>query len=239
MPDHDNFYDNLEEVNLRLKGTIVNYDGEPCYIQKAADDYPDGKIRLFISMLPLFLRPFDVDQFERDEQVVGSTIRKRIDSRKFDNFRPVKLGYCNFFRDGVAKHCSYLSRVPVRRSKQGLSPEALHAAFYSRDGAPADFSNLIKNRSFYETIKGIYPSFEEILPVLVPNSSVAFSREFCLYKDYSGIVYIHRVNERIAIVTSNLGAGNPSVLIGGNVLQYKEQLQEILPRNIAVTQMVV
>jgi hypothetical protein len=160
-------YENAEEANFRLHGTIVLYDGEPVYISQVAHepDLPKGDIfRVYTQSLPVSNR--------RDPE------RKYISSGKFD-LAPFKMGFINL--DG---NVFYLSRTTARQNRQGLNDRTFEAApLRNVPGVVApSLGDLIRTKEFYDTIKGRYPSMEDAMARLREEgvSGVAISREYAL-----------------------------------------------------------
>lgn len=118
-------------------------------------------------------------------------VRKLLDLKLYEakpeeiDLTPVKLGWYN--TDDTAY---YITRVPCRKWKQGLSGEniAIDGCYKNK---PIPF-NLI-NPNLHYTIRGIYPSYDRVVHDLkkLPNlKKRAFHRQWAVDKDgllwYSG-----------------------------------------------------
>lgn len=144
---HKNFYENAKEANLRLRNTIVWYDGPgeqgPYYVLIITDhDGDDYKIYMkkigqkyqnipgIISVNEHFshndtggVGPH-MDKFMKDYPQF-KMIRKDLSSPHFRAFRPFPLGMMNTVREdkaGKPVDCEtlYLERQPNRATQQGL-----------------------------------------------------------------------------------------------------------------------
>lgn len=142
-----NYYSNLEYANERLRGTIVNTKRGPSYIN-------------FINLNGIA----DITLLKNQEVV-------HIPYLDID-LTPVQLGYLN-----LDKTCVFVSRIPSRSWKQGLSQETINYES-SKPRAWPPFE-------LYNTIENIYPSFEEarLMVNTKEREKVAFSREFAVGKD--------------------------------------------------------
>jgi hypothetical protein len=197
MPNHPNHYENYEEAKLRLEGCVVTYDKTPCYIRRV-EDHDDGIVRLKIVMLPNTL---NVDRFEPDEddQLAVGGIRKKINSPKFNRFRPFEMGYCNNFTD--TGHVKFLSRIPVRRSKQGLSQESLSIKSNRTGHRPdVNYRMIVECSSFRDCVAGDYPDFEEVMDTLVADSSIGVDRSFSVERDNLGLNFLYHNCEKVGLV---------------------------------------
>lgn len=190
-----NFYDNLDEARRRLLRTVVLYDGKPCYIWDINEN-SDGIFRLFITMLPFSgatARPVAEDT--PDEMPVpppGTVIRKKINSKKFNNFRPIELGFINFFgqdnngRDVV--NATYSSRIPTRRGYQGLARET--CSFITLNtGRSITLTEAITSDAFVEMVNDEYPPWNAVLDVLNFHQSIAVSKDFAISMEDFPLLY--------------------------------------------------
>lgn len=157
-------YEGVADANMRLKGTVVLYEGNPVYIRNVVAGEKDEILRVQADPIPI--KPRTMDEAE---------MRKYISSKKFD-IAPFKMGYVN-----APTGCFYCSRLPSRQQKQGLSSET----FTGRDhrGNAVPFSNFTTCKEVVAMVKGDYPSFEVAKRALAKCPSVAFDREFALMKD--------------------------------------------------------
>lgn len=233
----DNIYDNLEEAQFRLAGTVVTYDSKPCYVQNV-EEHRDGIIRLQIVPLPHNVGRGvreNRDDIDEDSNLfpAGALIRKKINSPKFNRFRTMPLGYMNYFDNGRngarVTMAHYVERIPVRRSKQGLSQEGCRMKTVTEQ-MQVTFAGMIASQAFYEMAIGEYPSYEEAYQRLVTGSCIAVTRDFAVYRDQDGFPYLLHQNKKIGICSRD------TVTLGRNFQYMREEIveTECLPRNVAV-----
>lgn len=139
--EHANFFENFDEMVIRLRHTIVMYDGIPMNVIALAT-HKDGIIRLYMEEVghdkgpmssrfsgwgqvsdypdPL-ARGTAIDKFIELNPTCG-IVRKMANSPKFNKFRPFALGMMNY-HDKVV----YVERVPQRHTQQGLTAAHLIA----------------------------------------------------------------------------------------------------------------
>lgn len=144
-----------DHANLRLGRTIVQFKNSPCWIDDIRGDW-SANARLL-------------------SNGKGFTIR---DIRNSDevNVTPVSLGFCDI--GGTAR---YLSRMPARRTKQGLAQESLYCEgitvpdFYRDSGLAKSLNSCITNEyASYETcFRGV--STDRV-------TSMAFHRNWAIWK---------------------------------------------------------
>ncbi len=205
MAELVNFYENLKEAEMRLRDTVVMYDGEPHYILRITNHMPDGIFRVYMEPLNpdghMELQIRDIPYTWNDEPNMstgqkmddylkkneGDTLikRKMMNSPKFHKFRPFPLGMCN--RDGKVY---YLSRTPKRpMTQQGLTDSMVKCSYVclnssmigTKVSVPGVFSNELA-----QTIIGMYPTFNDVVQNLadpdVTNEGVAFHRDFAILR---------------------------------------------------------
>jgi len=143
-------FDLLGDVRLRLGETIVRYKGEPVYV---ANTSGNGTGPFSLEVAPL------------------TNTEKRITVKMEEvDLTPVPLGYINNW-----PFVCYLMRVPQRKYQQGLRIGEL------RTPTPGYRSNVTRNLpALYNTIMGIYPSFDEAYTLAHTHNACAFHRAFAL-----------------------------------------------------------
>ena len=179
------FYKTREDAEFRLVGTIVGLDGSPVLVDRVREK-TNGKTG--ITDLIVFYREFPFN---------GAARQTLLTNPGFNSFRPVKLGFCNYFDSGVLE-CCYCERTPVRRSKQGLCRENFRASNFS--GIRFNFEQLMTSDGFNEMIRGEYPTYDEVIDRLVPGSAIAVSRCFALSKGGNGVVTLYYKNDQVGFV---------------------------------------
>ena len=147
LKEEVNWYDNVEEANLRLANSVVMYDGVPVYVINCEQsrEYGDNLIRVFFHALPL------------SRKEINKAYRRVISSPKFD-FKPFSLGLLN-----VNGQLVYLSRGAVRRYQQGLTDNNL--VCLSPTGARHRLVDLIYLQEAFCKSKYIFP-FQPLLEYL-------------------------------------------------------------------------
>lgn len=212
-------YETLEEAEMRLNGTVVLYDGEPVYVNRIATAAPgDPKQDIF----RVYARPLPLDKKEEGK---GEEFRKFISSKKFD-LSTFKMGFMN--RNGKIYYCS---RAPKRQYKQGISTNTLvcdpvdkNDFEYHQKGSPR-LTHLIYEQCFADMVRGIYPSFEEAMKLLLEEetNAVAFCREYALSKDkdLDGLIYLYHKTNKVGFIL------NEQVNLAKKMRCLKETLVEL------------
>lgn len=154
-------YDLQDYAKMRLNNTIVKLDDNPARFY-----YYDGW-------------KYDVLFLDPDLGITRIDIKK--DRDRID-ITPIKLGYVNSPKDTI-----FLSRVPCRKWKQGLSPENLYAegvVLHYFDNS-ALLEKISKDGSLLSTINRKYPTIHECVESKVPK---AFHKDFAIDSN-SGLLY--------------------------------------------------
>jgi hypothetical protein len=205
--EHPNFYENLAEANMRLRKTIVLYEDEPVYIWAITNHKKDGIFRIYCQSLDTFANPNvkrpEVEAYPQETPELGTFLdkfiesnpktgimRKQMNSPHFHKFRPFPLGMCNTGELGNGR-CYYLERQPQRRTEQGLTRNHIdehEVSLSKRVGmSKSPYANVeLYSKAFYATVKGQYPTAQEVLEAFkdpdIDNEAVAFNRYFALLR---------------------------------------------------------
>lgn len=190
----ENFYPSAEEAAFRLNSTVVEYDGGPVFIHRV-DAHSDGILRLRLSSMPY-----------SPDGTTPKTFSKKISDPLFRRFQTVGLGWCNHF--GAGSHASYIERIPVRRSKQGLDSSSFKSCrpIVGSTGellTGVRYSDLFYSEGFAETVKNLYPSLEEAMEVLSPDSSIALSRDFLCKQNENGVITLWYKKQEVGPIVKN------------------------------------
>lgn len=216
MADYVNFFETKKEADMRLRGTIVLYDGQPYYVLAVGDHFPDGVFRLYLD--PISSTGMAIQNYHNLPNADHSTasmgalfddfmthnpsapiIRKKMNSPKFNKFRPFPLGMCN-----MDSTVYYIERQPTRKSEQGLTQNMLHVlpitlSPHGNKPMPGPYFSTHSD-DFRACILGDYPTPYACIAALknpkVSNDAAAFHREFAfvrgpldsLYLAYKGAV---------------------------------------------------
>ncbi len=225
---HPNFYENLQEARLRLRSTVVLYDGEPYQIIGITDHKGDGIFRVYLDAIGhdaekhRHPNPYDIwGNYPHDHPSLGEmfdkwmeanpksgVLRKQMNSPLFNKFRPFPLGMCD-----VGKHTYFVERQPNRKTEQGLVRSMLYENLIST-GAIEQFRGLgninLYGKEFRDTIMGKYPSPEicltELLDPNTENYSHGFHRNFALARGPIDMLFLAYKSDIVGVLTnSNFG----------------------------------
>lgn len=163
-----------KDLGLKLNDTICRYDGEPVYIRTT-----DGRLCLY--------RLTDTNTY--------FTVIKGTDE-KLDVSSPA-LGYTQY-RNKVY----YLSRVPVRRTKQGLATNAISLTPLGAQDNPYGkgmATQVVFQQGFIDMVVGKYPTLENAMKALradhaknpKESSQIAISRSIALEINAVGIINVY------------------------------------------------
>ncbi|HET9130787.1 MAG TPA: hypothetical protein VFO86_07565, partial [Terriglobia bacterium] len=166
---HKNFFETVKEANMRLRGTIIWYDGPgeqgPYHVFLICGDSSEFKIYMKklgqkLHNIPGIIAPSDhigeevagfqkhMDKFMKDYPKFNM-IRKDLSYPHFKGFRPFPLGMMNVVmkdKNGKAVDCEtlYLERQPNRLTQQGLIRTMIYVspvnAAVSRSPKPINYN---------------------------------------------------------------------------------------------------
>jgi hypothetical protein len=242
MKEHVNFYETLKEAQMRLRGTVVMYDGIPYYVLSITNHKPDGVFRMYLQPLGLdqsggLPRPI-IENFSLEDPGLGTYfddwldknpksgyLRKMMNSPAFNRFRPFPLGMCN-----IGNGVTYLERQPNRKTEQGLIRTMIAqrriSAMSSGGKTPSNIDML--SIEFRETLMGHYPTAQECLKEFedptVSNEAVAFHRNFALVRGPIGMLFLAYKGDVVGILPN----GDLSVIkLGKEFRHVKESVEEL------------
>lgn len=209
--EYANFYENLKEAQMRLRGTVVLYDGVPHYVMAITNHRADGIFSVYMEPIgPDMIikkagRP-PYDQYNNEDTQLGpvmdewmavhpksAIVRKHMNSPKFNRFRPFPLGMCNY--SGAVL---FLERQPTRKTEQGLTSAGIvetSVSVKNTDGSGSMRTGIpVTDPSMRATIEGNYPSAVDCISNLcdktVTNSAVAFHRNFAIVRGPVGTLFL-------------------------------------------------
>lgn len=221
MADYVNFYENIQEASMRLKNTVVLYDGLPYYVLNICDHKSDGIFRVYLEPIgdPDKMEvnsmsnppPFNAYPPEGSSQGKmmddwmkanpnSRLLRKQMNSPLFNKFRPFPLGMCNV--DGLL---AYIERQPTRKVEQGLTQQML-MSHQIRFGANKNMLtvNLLSD-SLKATILGDYPDpslcLEAMKDPSISNEGVGFHREFALVRGPIDMIFLAYKTDIVGVLT--------------------------------------
>lgn len=178
---------NAKDAALKLHETICRYRGEPVWVQT------DGAA---LMLSPLTDRG-------RHTHIIKSN------DEEFD-ISSVPLGYMNSW--GRNKTVHYLTRRPIRRTRQGLCIQAVSARRLSMTGTTKDSfqgggycAELMFSQGMIDMIMGKYPTLGQALATLREDckknekscSEIAISREIALGINELGIINVFYRDELV------------------------------------------
>jgi hypothetical protein len=223
--EHTNFFETLKEAEMRLKGTIILYDGDPYYVIAVTDHKQDGVFRLYLD--PVSSENMTVQNFTlpgsemagggvsygqlldnfMDANKNAPMIRKKMNSPLFNKFRPFPLGMCN-----LGKHVYFLERRPARKTEQGLITQMLDIedikvmADSGKGKVPHHCFSMFNN-DFRACVKGEYPTAASCLAALknpkVRNNAAAFHREFAFVRGPLDTLYLAYRDQVVGLLPSD------------------------------------
>lgn len=212
--EYKNFFQSVKEAAIRLNGTLVLYDGQPVELIVVSDHVGDGVIRAYIR--PVGLNPAQRDErpqptamynFPPHSSALGNymdefirknpssqIVRKRLDSPKFNKFRPFDLGM--FWNP---PDVYYVERQPNRITQQGLVDTMLvtrKVELLPHSDGLTPYRQVIDmfGPEMKRCILGDHPSPYRCLEALLCNKYVnkvaAFHRSFALLKGPADTIFL-------------------------------------------------
>jgi hypothetical protein len=134
----------------------------------------------------------------------GKSENVRLNDDRWNDFRDIPpLGWINIFLGGRPK-AIFLKRIPVRGRRHGLTRECVVSLILleegvSNNGAPS-FELVVTDEGYGCSIRGEYPSLEEILTRLPTGCSAAFSPKFAVFRSKTGLFWIYRNELNIGFI---------------------------------------
>lgn len=242
---HLNFYENLKEAQMRLRGTVVCYDGVPYSVMAICNHKPDGIFRVYLEPIGALItaRP-DTGNHNPEDPGLGTSIdkwmtankdstilRKNIDSPLFNKFRPYPLGMCNY---GTGIY--YVERQPNRKTEQGLIRSMLSASLVSlntdgpllKGGTSGGCPVELYSPQFKACVLADHPSPLEALFNLndpkIENNAIAFHRRFALIRGPIGMLFLAYKSDVVGVLPN----GDFSTLrIGEGFSHCREVIQDL------------
>lgn len=224
MTDHVNFYENLHEAQMRLRSTVVMYDGLPYYVLAICNHKLDGIFRTYL--LPLDrdkkLSIPDTGNFPPNAPELGTyldtwmdkmpgagVLRKNMDSKHFNKFRPFPLGMINY---GI--NTFYLERQPQRNREQGLTRSMIfETPVLAAPPTPMQKTRTagtnidLHTAAFKACVSASHPSAQECLVALtdptIDNNAAAFDRQFALVRGPIDMLFLAYKTDIIGVMPKN------------------------------------
>lgn len=239
-----NVYENVKEAMLRLRRTVIVYDGVPYVVLCITNHKPDGIFRIYLQETALdpnkpHQRP-EPEQYPAEHSGIGGymdtwmlehpdsgVIRKQMNSPLFNRFRPYPLGMCNSKGGG----CQYIERQPNRKTEQGLLSSMLQETVLSTapQSQPRRQTTVdVYGRAFKDCVMGNYPSPQECLSNLldpeVVNDAAAFHREFALVRGPLNMLFLAYKYDIVGVLPKN---SFEAVRLGHDFHHTKEVVEQL------------
>ncbi len=170
-------YTDIRDAQQHLQHSVIMYDGRPVWVNEIFNHEQTFKVS--ISSLPRQRDPITVDLMD---PLLGP--------------REARLGYVN----SNLGYALYLTRIPLRQYKQGLCRSNVHIPGVNGQRI-VNFENLIREPGFADSLRNIYPTYDEAANRLNENPnvrSVAFDKCFALERDELGFFRLFYKGEPVA-----------------------------------------
>lgn len=181
-------YQNADGIEDRYTKTVILHGDEPVYVEQYFVRDPTGKLKEPV----LHCRGIGPD-FHKDLYFPVT------DEKLRDG--PFNLGYINGVQrfnndDDLITHPVFVSRVPVRKFKQGLS-----AANLSFSGRHLTYQQALTHKGFYHLMIDQYPDLKACAAELKKKATrgVAFARRWAFAKNRLGQIELHYRNTPVGV----------------------------------------
>jgi hypothetical protein len=225
VKEHLNFYENLKEAHIRLRNTVVMYDGEPYSVLAITDHMKDGIFRVYMQPIGGAPNPSDkyvlatIGNIPSEHSTLGpaidkamtdykghTVVRKQMNSPLFKKFRPFPLGMYNHKGAG----CRYLERQPVRQTHQGLTSAMIwdtEVTTSPRSDRMVKTMVNMQGESMRHCILGQYPTAPECLAAVldpkIKNDAVGFHRQFAFALGPIDMVFLAYKGDIVGVLPHN------------------------------------
>ena len=200
MPKSEIFWTDLDQAAARLTSSLIVYDGRPVYVDSVTsgvglDDHPEiprANIRECGA-----------------KGVRATTTRKLLNSPKFSRFRDLpKVGWTNLVAN-PGQSPILITRRPAAGSRtHGLAGNNTRVSTFAVIGDSVSINHgdynifhFINDEGFVDAHVGNYPTLVAILTNIQENSGIAYSREYCVYRDNVGIRWLYKEKNKVGIFT--------------------------------------
>jgi hypothetical protein len=178
-------YTTRAEAEQKISGTTILYDGDPVYISNVGGS--DGKVTLEFCKIPF-----------------GSNKRQWVDiDDPLLDFKSIssKLGYVDYYSSRGIREALFVSRAPVRTTRQGVDSRVVRIFSFFNDRHSYSWDHILEQESLNSTIKNKYTPASTAIKDLLNSPdevrSVAISRKCMLAFDKVNPPNLIYRNERV------------------------------------------
>ena len=192
------FYD-VHHASNYLTESIIRVAGHPVYVMEVGG------------------RPYRLSYVPTDDMYNTRTSKTIMLDDEDVDLEPIPLGLCNY------RSCSaYLTRIPRRAWKVGLTTRALHITWI-RDN-PGLGTDILWSENFVQMVKGRYPVLDTTKLLGSGQPSFAFDRHFTVVKERNAfkVYYKWRNDECIG----EYSIDRRSIVLKEKFCYLRESLQE-------------
>lgn len=200
MPKSDIFWTDIYQAQERLTNTVILYDNDPVYVEGifgANRDDENPKIpRAHIRQCGL-------------QKKASTASRKILNSPKFERFRRLpNIGWMNMVSNPKTGPL-FISRRPVAGSRlHGLANANIRIEAFVVNGDNFyldvngyNLGNIMYDEGFCDMHHGRYPTLGAILANIKEGTGIAYSLDFCVWRDAVGIRWLFHKTNRVGIFT--------------------------------------
>lgn len=188
-------YDSADEISMRLRSTIVMFKGEPVYVSEVTPHNAQDELEttVYYHSLP----------YSRNSR---AKVAPFTEFQKFGNAQTFNTGYFNIqHRDLDFHSVGYLSRLPSRRTRQGIGNEnttVLLSPEYQRLLGRTSITSLLSYQGVKEMFMNVYEDTGTVTKRLEdaePHSAYALSKDFALITDQMEQVILLYKGTQVAV----------------------------------------
>lgn len=209
------FWTDAAQAQERLCTSYVMLGDIPVRVEAIRDKHEYGyeKDKVYVAYPP---------QHRSDEMLID------MDDERWNKFRSLPpLGWVNYHGTRLIG-AVYLSRTARNTRQHGLNSNNVTAYdFQSEAGGQLSRSGNItadyvfQSEGYLESIRGEYPSLEEILANIKEGTSIAYSPKFAVYRCEDGVRWLYRKRNRVGMF---IGADTLSLF--PRLGFYREEIQD-------------
>lgn len=188
----DKRYETREDVNLRLNNTICRYKDEFGIVNTGEK----GTLVVF--------QPYSAKGHAGQASVLDANDASLL-------ITSPSLGYMQY----SDYRCAYVTRVPVRRQRQGLSSDNLNM-FYVDGNDSGDFRNAFGSSRFFAMLYNSYPTMKEV-SALFKNAAIV-GENTCSFALSRSFAVASKKGKQYTLLRNNVEVGSIDLETGQTVL---------------------